>query len=219
MTSSELARRAHRIVADMLRLLDDRTLAHLVDAPIDRAAASFDIPAETVASQAEFLQIVGAFLQHLARQLAGRRLQSWQSRAEAIALLDEAYRASHASGYYGALWDAVDPAAAGLPAVLAVLTEHLKARHRQAHVRWALTRAIDPADWPLRLAVIEAILDRWKSYLPRELQSCSAEQLVEMPLDLLLMDQDASRMLCRPGRLSPIPQMPTEPTPQTRLIA
>jgi hypothetical protein len=102
-----------------------------------------------------------------------------------MALLEEGYRGTYSDGYYGALQDAIDPSYSGLELVLERMATTLKTRCREIYVRWVLDRHITSANWEVRCALAALLIDRCREWMPPELKSCPAEQLIGCIPDLM----------------------------------
>ena len=151
-------RRAAELLDTLSALLDEGHLAGQVDAPIDRAFAEFSIP-DGPCTPGQFHQMAAAFTDRLyAHGLSPRRhLSPGQAHDEAMALLEQCYVGSHSNGYEGAVIDATDPSQPGPSAVLACLTEGIKDRQRQVHLKAAIVQHLGPTDWAARCLMASAV--------------------------------------------------------------
>jgi len=187
--------RATEIIDTVRGLLDEARMAWLFDEPIDRALDAFECPEGTGYSHGAFLKTVADFTRHVYQHgLRGqRRLSDGQALDEAVALLEQIYQGADADGYAAAAVDAADPHRAGVQTVLAALAEALKARERQAYVRWVVARHIDAAGWDTRCAMAAVLLERLADYLPPELLECPPEQLAHRVFRLLTAEMATER--------------------------
>ncbi len=199
MNSDSTRNRAETILDQVAGLLDEQRLEQQIDEPIDRALETFSAVEHDPYSHQLFIETTARFVQRVYEQSfsPSRKLTTLHARDEAIALLERAYRGTHASGYHGAVLDAADPSGPGLELVVARIAEALKSERRQMHMRWVESRYIDSADWPTKCAMASILIERCRVNLPPELHSCPPEQLAEDVFDLLALQ------LATSGRLRP----------------
>jgi len=173
--------RATEILEQLRRLLGDETLVALIDDPIDAAVQGLQKSDAPIETQAEFLDVVAGFLQHVyARAFpTGKQLAHTQARAEAIDLLERGFP----SGYRAALWETNHPLGYGRTGVMEELARLLKTRLRRAHAQWVFASIVGQLDWPMRCRVAALILQNWGDRRPPELAGASAEQYADhLPL-------------------------------------
>ncbi|MBI4659762.1 MAG: hypothetical protein HY735_13055 [Verrucomicrobia bacterium] len=166
-----------RITLDfLLAELDEPSLARKIDLPLDNARASYRMGSTIVTGNGAFLEIVTAFLLHvLSHTNALRRpVQPEAARAQALDLLQRTF--AKTGGYAEALAIATSGTQGGLRAVLDSATEQLKHEKRQAYALYLLDKAIDPTDWPCRVAFMRAFFNRFRNSLPLEFQQASPER-------------------------------------------
>ncbi len=202
MTSSEeTQQRAHQIIDELTSLLDEGRLGQQIDTPIDRATVEYECPDDTGYSAEEFHNRVADFVEQLYRRAlpGGRRLADWQAHDEAVALLEQCYEGVRANGYHAAVVDAADPNQPGLPAVLIRLAESIKARQREIHSRWVVTRVLGAADWRTQCAVAAILIDRVWIDMPSSPIRLSPAQMAtsEGVLELLRLGLSVSGQLPR----------------------
>ena len=191
-----LGDRAAELLERLTSLLADEWLQRRIDEPIDDAVAGFQRSHPAECSQAQFHRVIAGFLAHVRRQALGHCTGPPLSGAlgEAMALLEEGYRGTHSDGYYGALQDAIDPSYSGLELVLERMATTLKTRCRETYVRWIIDRHVTSADWEVRCALAAVLIDRCREWMPPELKSCPAEQLVGCVPDLMSIQLSMNRL-------------------------
>jgi hypothetical protein len=82
-------------------------------------------------------------------------------------------------GQAAALAEARDGTRGGLRYVLDALTERFKAEQQVNHVRWVLKEALDPTDWPAKVAFTAALLQRLAPHLPADIRAMPPERLAK----------------------------------------
>jgi hypothetical protein len=183
----------------MAALLDEDRMTREIDEPVDDALAEFERRGELVYSHRELHRAVGAFMQAIFESAlpCPRKVSLSQAHDEAVALLEEGYRAVDGSGFDGAVKDAADPSQQGILLVLARLAEWIKRRERRMYVKCVTARHIDPSDWHTKCAMAEILLGRCRKYLPPQMQSWPPEQLADSIYELLRIDLDTDAQMRR----------------------
>ena len=198
MNSNEAAQ-AQEILDRLTAELDEEHLHRIIDARIDDAMSRFQWGDRSCQSQRDFLVEVSRFVGHLYRH--GLRVpQSFTSRqacAEAIALLERAYRSAKDVGYDAALMDAVGSDGPGLDVVLAQIAEAVKLRERQRHERWVCTKHLIPCGWNTRCMIAEQLLAYCGPFLPARIRDADpAEWADDIPY-MLGVDSATNQWLNR----------------------
>ncbi len=155
------------------------TVARKIGLPIDTARASYHMDGVTAESYDEFSEAVSSYYLHLLRHTrsVGAGVEPHVVSAEALDLLERAF--AKEGGQAAALAEARDGTRGGLRYVLDALTERFKAEQQVNHVRWVLKEALDPADWPARVAFTAALLQRLAPHLPADTRAMPPERLAK----------------------------------------
>ena len=181
MKSFPRRRELEEIIDSVVRLLDESLLRHEIDEPIDAAASSFEFSnmVEASAENAVFLQTIGAFVAHIYQHgIRAPRTLTWeQAQAEAVFLLEQAYKGTSTNGYDGALRDTAKSGVQGLCEILMVLADTLKAIRRQWYERWVVSTHIEHLDWEVRRDVTAIVLERWGQLMGKDVEGWSPEEL------------------------------------------
>lgn len=195
--SDELRCRAAGVVAALRDELDEQRVARTVDEPVGRALATFRFDWRTSPSIDRFHRVIGALVAHIHTRglTVAHVLSPTQATAEAIELLEVAYQGTHEVGYDGALLDATTERGSGIDTVLTRLAEIIKLRQRHRYRQWAITRHLDPLDWPLHCAIVATILEKRRAAGDLALAAYRAEQLVDDIPELLESELCAEAML------------------------
>lgn len=160
----------------VLSEIDTTNLAHSTGLPIDSARARYILDAVTVASYEEFLDCISAFHLHLLRHV--RRVATSEHTeafdAEAVALLERAF--ARRGGLEAAIVEAQEGPKGGMRLILDILTEQFKTEEKAKHVSRVLKEALDPLDWPARVRLMAALLQRLGPALPHDLRSAPPER-------------------------------------------
>ena len=190
-------RTVNRVFDRILDSLSEDHLRQRIDAPFDAAVAAFVPPADAIASQVEFLDVVGAFIKHVYARgiLFPQKLSGPQARAEALHLLDQGYKNAFAAGYHAALVDAMDTMQDGLRVVLAALAEIIRSTERWKYASCMLRSAVDPLDWNAQLQITETVLETCREWLPETVLRCPTAQLTGEWVSILLLHLDTDRVL------------------------
>lgn len=197
MKSSDTHSAPERIVDSLLAELAEHRLTQEIDDPIDTAAAEFVQSPGPVRSQGAFLGEVTRLVQHIYESglRVPQRLSPIQARAEAVALLEQAYRSTHVVGYEAALLDATGPGDQGLELVLTRLTEIVKAAEREKCVGRVCADHLTGCSWTERCAIAERLVAEFWEFLPGDVRRCHPAQLAdEIPL-LINVHLDSERCL------------------------
>lgn len=196
MTSSDartLELKAHRIITRIADQLDDAQVSARVDGRLDRAATQY-LAAAPKAPPMTFHETIATFVQHLYRYglRLPRTLSREQSLAEAIFLLNASantggYDAARVAANYGEISD-----------ICQQITDFVKARERRNYTYWVLSTHLDACDWPMRLAIADAILGQpaWRavgSGLQADRLAGSLDQLIIKDLETRIAATPAIR--------------------------
>jgi hypothetical protein len=95
--------------------------------------------------------------------------------AEAFDLVESAFR--HKGGYKAALSEGIHAINGGMRLVFDLMTEHLKAKKKEDHIRMVFKEAVDPLDWDAKVRVMKVFMDCIGPQLPSDLRNLPPEQL------------------------------------------
>ena len=189
MTSSDgFNARAAAVIQQLVDGMDETELARRIDQPIDQIAEPLIAQAPSEYSHGQLHRAITDFVLQL--MLAGADTDGVfraHAQDEALAIIEQGYEGANAKGYEAAVVDAIDRSGPGLAIVLARIAEAVKARRRQLRLSGLAAQLIDPNDWPLKCAIAGLLLERCRSCLPPELQTCAPEQLADDVVDLLAL--------------------------------
>ncbi|MCK4341194.1 MAG: hypothetical protein KAY37_05660 [Phycisphaerae bacterium] len=198
MNSNE-AGQAQEILDCLTAELDEGHLHRIIDARIDDAMSRFPWADGSCKSQRDLLEIAGRFIGHLYRY--GLRtpqiLTRGQARAEAVSLLERAYRSAEDAGYEAALLDAVGSDGPGLDGVLAQIAEAVKRKERSSYIRWVCTKHLIPCGWYTRCMIAEQLLAYYGPFLPKRIREADPAQWADDIPDLLGVDSATNQWLNR----------------------
>jgi hypothetical protein len=93
---------------------------------------------------------------------------------DAIDLLRRAFQSK--GGINAAYSEGMSSVRGGMKYILDVMTEQLKQKEKEKHIRAIFRGSIDPLDFGQKVALIEAFLNRVGPNLPGAIQSRTAEQ-------------------------------------------
>ena len=198
MCSDETAR-AQEILDSLAAELDEAHLHRNIVVRIDDAVSRFPRRDGSCQSQRDLLQATGRFVGHLYRYglHPPQALTPDQARAEAVSLLERAYRSAGDAGYEAALLDAVGSDGPGLVVVLAQIAEAVKLRERQRHERWVCTKYLIPCGWNTRCRIAEQLLAYYGPFLPQRIREADPAQWADDIPDLLGVDSGTDAQLDR----------------------
>ena len=177
MTNSSEEPTPEAILDRLSALLGEDRLRREIDEPIDRIVAKqLDARRVRADNPRQLHSFFGAFVKRL--YLEGpcftRHLSDTQAKAEAVRLLDQAYRGAHSRGYAAAVVDFMDKEWSGPAIVLGRLAEGVKALERQKRLRWAIATVFDRQSGVMKRRLAEVLVERAKPFLP--------DRIVNMPL-------------------------------------
>ena len=208
MTSSLPRRELERILDETLTLLNTSTMRRSIDDLLEAAASTFrridSMPAGDL--NAVLLQTAGEFIAHLCLHdpACPRVLDPDQAKAQALHLLELAYRGSSADGFEGALRDTGKYGVQGLRAVLGALVDMVKQTQRQEYVFWVLETRIRQRSWSTQRDLAALILERWGALLDEDIARSSAADLApacaQLILDYVASNESLRQVMGRPDR-------------------
>lgn len=201
MTNSDAGRDATKILEDAFELTHEHFLYRHIDKPIEEAAAEFDFDKKAPVSHQIFVRLIGDFVRHIYEN--GCPIQQTmsvaQARAEAMAILEAGYQGSHASGYFAAFLDALNPKLDGYESVLIRIADIIKDMARQKHLKWVYSSRIAALDWQTRCQLVEILIKRWAPLLPPNISQSTPAQLADHLPDLIdvlrATDQTVTKMV------------------------
>ena len=170
---------AQTIIDQILALLDEEHLKHLIDDPIDAAARQLRCDLPRVFSQAVFHQAISKLVGHIYEYTFRLQLPPPQALDEAIFLLERYYQDGPVHGYTAALIDAADKKSDGLDRILAQLVRIIQARERERYINWVFIYHWGPTDWRSRCEMAALLQDKYRAFLSPELRQCSPAQLAD----------------------------------------
>lgn len=179
---------AENALAQVVEQLDEGLQYHLIDEPIDRAAAGAAAVHYDSVTHETLHRVLAELVRRLCQEGLGvpRCLSPAQAQDEAVFYLQHLYQGTADSGYeaamaHGRLLDD------GLRVVVHHLVESLKAWRRQVHLMWVRTRIVGGLDWAVRCQMAAILLERLEPYLPANVKSMDPARFAEDPLALLEM--------------------------------
>ncbi len=187
MTNSKARRDAGKIIENILEATDEEYLYQQIDVPIEDIYDKFEFDREAPVTHNRLIRITGDLVRQIYRHsfLPRQIITDSQARAEALAILEEGYKSASDHGYSAAFLDASDPKINGLEVVLSQLAELITIRTRYRYIKWIYATCLETVDWQTKCLVVEMILKRWKSVLPKSILSCTAAQLADYLPELI----------------------------------
>jgi len=139
----------------------------VIEDPIDRAAASFDLPSSLGEGHRALLDVMACLVHHIYLHglRPGRDLSAGEARDEAAFLLQSVYQGARGNGYEAARLEAALPEF-GMPAVAENMAESIKSWRRQLHVQWVAGRLASAYSWEVRCEAAGILMSRLSPYLP-----------------------------------------------------
>jgi len=185
---------------NLKQLLDTISEEHLrikIDEPLFYAASMFSIPDKCPINQFQLIEVAGAFVQHLYEHgvLLPQTLSADQARAEALYLIETAYKGTTGTGLGVALTDAQNQFYNGLAVVLNGLMDSIRQRQRQIYMRGMHQMLIDPSDWLSRTHITKEIYEVLPTSESPGLERCSVSQMTGECIDLIILHRETDRIL------------------------
>jgi hypothetical protein len=146
-------------------------LTRIISLPIDAARASYLLGTVTADSHHEVLEVATSFYIHLLRY-TNRLIDTVdpdQAGPAAYSLLDHAF--ARTGGAADAIAEARCGGRGGLRFVLDQMTDQFKRERQEEYVLHVVSTAVDPLDWPAKVAFLKELLSRSPQILPAELAS------------------------------------------------
>ena len=198
MNSNEAAQ-AQETLDCLAAELDEGHLHRIIDTRIDDAMSWFQWGDGSCQSQRDFLVEVSRFVGHLYRhgRCPPQELTSPQACAEAVSLLECAYRSAGDAGYEAALLDAVGSDSPGLEVVLAQVAEATKLKERESHMRLICTKHLLRCGWNTRCLIAKELLARYEPYLPARIRDADPAEWADDIPHLLGVDSATNQWLNR----------------------
>ena len=199
MMSSDKDTGAQEILSRLINELDGEYLHQTIDARIDDAASRFPSGDGVCRSHQDLLQAAARFVRHLYKHglRVPQALRFHQACAEAVSLLERAYRGAWDAGYEAALLDAVGSGGSGLVGVLAQIAEAVKLRERESYTCWVCAKHLIPCGWRTRCEIAKQLLTRCGPFLPARIRDADPAEWADDIPRLLRADSDTNRYLNR----------------------
>ena len=177
--SSKARHKATGIIDNVFELLDEERLNHLFDEPIETAVNSFKFEVAKPISYQNFIHITSEFVRHVYEHGLNIRqtLSDPQSRAEALAILDNGYQGSHSRGCFAAFLDISNSNIDGVEFISSQMGEIIKTKARERYISWVYSCWVNHADWLTKCLISEVLIERWGLFLPRQVLGCPSAQL------------------------------------------
>jgi hypothetical protein len=150
----------------VLSEISAEALAQRIGLPIDAARACFQLEMVTADSYDEFRRVFASFYLHLLRHTRSipAPLDTNAAAGEALDLVVNAF--ARDGGVAGAMAEAKDATRGGLRYVIDLMTAHYKRTEQTKDVNRVLRDAINPLDWPGKVAFMKELMDRLGPSLP-----------------------------------------------------
>ena len=156
--------------------IDPDHLTEMIGIPIDAARGSYGLDSPVVRSHGELLDVVSSFYLHVLRHTDRLRGETAPDAvaADALALLEKAF--AREGGVAAARAEATVGAQGGMRTILDRMTEQYKRERQEDYVRHVLATAIDPLDWPAKVAFMKDFVAVHPDAIPAELAGEPAER-------------------------------------------
>ena len=176
-------------VSEILELVSEEHMRETIDAPLEAAAAAFDVRGKcsTVASHLEFAAAAADFVALLYRDGYSypMHLSCEQACAEAVFIIEHTYRGEYADGLAGALMDVRSQGDAGLAGVLSHLLRVLTSTLRDHYVKAVMTTRVRFLPWEKRTS-LAAFLLQHGGYELEHLRQCAPWQLADLCPEMIM---------------------------------
>ncbi len=179
-------------LAAVFSLIAPAAVASKIGVPIETARSSYIADSILAESQEEFDEAITAYYMHMIRHCRGlpKMAEGGAAKAEAMDLVERAFAGQ--GGYSAAKAEARWGVNGGLRFVFDRMTAYFKKSEAEKYVNMTLKIAFDEDDWPRRVAVTKAFMDRLAPYLPSDIlaepagrYSGSLEVLVRLYIESL----------------------------------
>ena len=146
-------------VGELLKALDDRTIAQKVGIPHDEVRAQYPLRKNTVADFDEFAAVIGDYYNHHFTRCVshGGALSNVEAQARAKAIIVQEYRRRHGD-INTAFNDAHDGTNGGLRRILDVVAESLKAESVEFYTSAMFDRYVKPSEWEQKVDIIRQFI-------------------------------------------------------------
>lgn len=146
-------------VGELLKALDERTVAQKVGIPHDEVRAQYPLRKNTVTDFEEFTAIIGDYFNHHFTRCVshGGSLSSTDAQGRAKEIIVQEYRRRHGD-ISTAFNDAHDGTNGGLRRILDVVAESLKAESVEIYTREMFDRYVTPNDWDQKVEIIREFI-------------------------------------------------------------
>jgi len=177
--SSDIRKRAEKIIAAITIKLDEGNINRLFDDSINKAVERFSYEVSYPVSHKQFHRIIACFLRYIYREGLKSPWELSDPLAKAISLFEGYYQGIYAFGYSAAMLDVNNSEQGGLEPVLSQLAESIKTLEREKYTRAIFAKYLDYDDWYLRCEIARILLQRCKMFLPPQMHNCTPEQIVD----------------------------------------
>ena len=167
------------LLDEILCLLGEGNLQKIIDKPIETAAESFKLDQNAQMTYQRFIQVSGAFVQHIYQHgpFHKQTLSTLQARAEMLALLETHYQTPYTKGFDAAYLDAKNIEENGLEYVLGQIKGIITAVAREKYIKWVFASRINPFGWEVKCRMAMALLNQGNAFLPSIVLKCTPAQL------------------------------------------
>lgn len=171
---------------DILRALDERTMARAVAIPHDEARMRYPLRSNTVGSFEEFSAVIGEYYNYHFSQCVSRG--GTMSRAEAQGRAKEALEREYRrrrGDIVTAFNDAHDGTNGGMRAVLDVIAENLKTDSVERYIREVFDRHVTPNSWEQKVEIIRQFIAQCGVNLSTSIQTNQPERYAQNYVELI----------------------------------
>lgn len=179
MMSSDDHIKAEMILDDILKVINELYMHKKINQPIEKAALKYTFLHPADVSYKSFNDTIQDFVTHLFNKGHAIKISSKSiAIAEAVAIVEMGYRGS-SNGYYAAFLDSINPEINGFEVIRQQITEIIISILRAKHVQWVYDSNLTPLRWSTKTIIAQILLDRWKTYLPLNMQGISPAQMAD----------------------------------------
>ena len=159
-----------------LKALSPQSIAEEVSLPLDQARAAYSMGSVRVDSYDEFREAVFSFHAYLLRHTGKVQgtINSQLLAPDAFDLLGRAF--ADLGGIKAAVEESRSATKGGLRFIFDKMTDRLKMEERQKYVGMVFKSMVDPSDFEVKAALMQAFFKRLGSSLPEDIRSRPPEQ-------------------------------------------
>jgi len=173
----------------VMELVSEEHMQKAIDAPLQAAAATFDVRGKCTSSVSHlgFADAAADFVSLLYQNglSCPIYLDREQARAEAVFILDHTYRGEYADGFEGALMDVRSKGDAGLEAVLSHIFGVISSTLRDRHIKAVMTTRVQFLPWEKRQSLAAFLLEHCNWDNPH-LRQCAPWQLADLCPEMVM---------------------------------